>query len=317
MTGRHFYLAWRYVAFHRTKSAILICCVTLTLFLPLALNRLVSEFETGLMARAEATPLVVGAEGSRFDLALHALYFRGRAPAALTMSDFDSARDSGLATTVPLFVRFTARGYPIAGTTLDYFEQRALTIERGESLLMLGDCVLGAIVAAKLGLNPGDKLLSDSKNVFDIAADYPLRMRVVGILAESESPDDEAVFVDLKTAWVIEGIGHGHQDMANPTDKGVVLERTASNVVANAALPPFMEITPENVDSFHFHAEPDELPVTALVVWPQNEKSRALFLGRYGADEADAQVLGSTEVVEEMLGLVFKVKRFFDRVMPV
>lgn len=312
MTGQHVFLAWRYVAFHKAKSAILISCVTLTLFLPLALNRLVGEFETRLMARAEATPLVIGAKGSRFDLALHALYFRGRAPTALTMNDFHAARDSGLARAVPLFVRFTARKHPIAGTTLEYFEQRGLTVERGDSLSMLGDCVLGAHVAAIHGLSPGDQLLSDPKNAFDIAADYPLRMRVVGILAPSESPDDEAVFVDLKTAWVIQGIGHGHQDMSNPTDKGIVLERTASNVVASAALPPFLEITPENVDSFHFHAEAGELPVTAMVVWPHDEKSRALLLGRYHFEAATAQALGATEVVEEMLGLVFKVKRFFD-----
>lgn len=312
MTGRHFFLAWRYVVFHKAKTAILISCITLTLFLPLALNRLVLEFETRLMARAEATPLVIGAEGSRFDLALHALYFRGRAPQSLTMRDHAAARESGLAKVVPLFVRFTARGYPIAGTTLDYFGRRGLSVARGEPLSMLGDCVVGAGAAAVLGLNPGDKLLSDSKNVFDIAADYPLRMRVVGILANSGSPDDDAVFVDLKTAWVIQGIGHGHQEMANPSNKNVVLERTASNVVANAALPQFMEITPENAGSFHFHAEPDELPVTALVVWPNDEKSRTLLLGRYNTDEARAQVLQSTEVVEEMLGLVFKVKRFFD-----
>lgn len=312
MTGRHFFLAWRYVTFHKAKTAILISCITLTLFLPLALNRLVGEFETRLMARAEATPLVIGAKGSRFDLALHALYFRGRAPTTLTLRDFYAARDSGFARVAPLFVRFTARGYPIAGTTLEYFEQRGLEVARGEMLSMLGDCVVGARVAADLGLNPGDKLLSDSKNVFDIAADYPLRLRVVGTLAESESPDDEAVFVDLKTAWVIQGIGHGHQEMAEPGDKNVVLERTSSHVVASAALPQFMEITPENVDSFHFHAEPDELPVTALVVWPHDEKSRTLLLGRYGSDEAGAQALRSKEVVEEMLGLVFKVKRFFD-----
>jgi putative ABC transport system permease protein len=312
VTGRHFYLAWRYVVFHKAKTVILVSCITLTLFLPLALNRLVSEFETRLMSRAEATPLVIGAKGSRFDLALHALYFRGRAPTSLTMKDFQAAQESELATAVPLFVRFKARGYPIAGTTLEYFEQRGLTVARGESLSMLGDCLVGAGVAAELGLKPGDKLLSDSKNVFDIAADYPLRMNVVGVLADSGSPDDEAVFVDLKTAWVIQGIGHGHQEMANPGDKNVVLERTSSNVVASAALPQFMEITQENAGSFHFHAEPDELPVTALVVWPHDEKSRTLLLGRYNSDVARAQVLQSTEVVEEMLGLVFKVKRFFD-----
>ena len=309
---QHFFLAWRYVAFHRVKTIILVACVSLTLFLPLFLSRMISEFETQLMARAESTPLVVGSKGSRFDLALHALHFRGRTPELLAMGDFQELRESGLARVVPLFSRFSARGFPIAGTTLDYFERRGLRVAEGEMLSMLGDCVLGANVAAALGLGAGDHLLSDPKNVFDIAGDYPLRMRVVGALASSGSPDDDAVFVDLKTAWVIEGIGHGHKGMEKAPDREVVLDRSDSNVVANAALPQFMEITEENAGSFHFHAEPEDLPITAALVWPNDDKSRALLLGRFTIGADQAQILESVEVVEEMLGLVFKVKRFFD-----
>ncbi len=309
---QHLFLAWRYVVFHRVKTIILVACVSLTLFLPLFLNRMISEFETQLMARAESTPLVVGSKGSRFDLALHALYFRGRTPELLSMGDFQELRDSGLAQVAPLFSRFSARGYPIAGTTLDYFDRRGLAVAEGEMLSMLGDCVLGANVAAELGLGAGDHLLSDPKNVFDIAGDYPLRMRVVGALASRGSPDDDAVFVDLKTAWVIEGIGHGHKDMEKAPDREAVLDRSASNVVANAALPQFMEITEENAGSFHFHAEPEDLPITAALVWPNDDKSRALLLGRFTTGADEAQILESVEVVEEMLGMVFKVKRFFD-----
>lgn len=228
------------------------------------------------------------------------------------MKDYREIQDSGLATVIPMFSRFQARGYPIVGATLDYFEQRGLRIEQGEGLSMLGDCVIGAKVASELGLGPEGRILSDPKNVFDIAGDYPLRMRVVGVLEAKESPDDAAVFVDLKTAWVIEGIGHGHQDMEDSPARGVVLERTDSNVIANAALPQFMEITPENAASFHFHAEPEDLPITAILVWPNDDKSRALLMGRFTTDQSVAQILGSVGVVQEMLGLVFRVKRFFD-----
>ncbi len=309
---QHFFLAWRYVVFHKAKTILLVACVSLTLFLPLFLSRMISEFEAQLTARAESTPLVVGAKGSRFDLALHALHFRGRTPELLSMGDYQELREAGLAEVIPLFSRFSARGHPIAGTTLDYFEQRGLRVAGGESLSMLGDCVLGSNVAEALNLRPGGHLLSDPKNVFDIAGDYPLRMRVVGILARAGTPDDDAVFVDLKTAWVIEGIGHGHKDMENAPDRDVVLDRSETNVVANAALPQFLEITEENAGSFHFHAEPDELPITAALVWPNDDRSRALLLGRFTTENNDAQMLESVEVVDEMLGLVFKVKRFFD-----
>ena len=41
---------------------------------------------------------------------------------------------------------------------------------------------------------------------------------MVGILAPTSTPDDEAVFVDIKTAWVISGIGHGHEDVVTAED---------------------------------------------------------------------------------------------------
>ena len=53
--------------------------------------------------------------------------------------------------------------------------------------------------------------MSDPLNVFDLSGTYPLKMRVVGVLEKSGSADDDAVFVDLHTEWIISGIGHGHQ----------------------------------------------------------------------------------------------------------
>ena len=71
-------------------------------------------------------------------------------------------------------------------------------------------------------------------------------MNVVGILHKSPSPDDQAVFVDLKTAWIIEGFGHGHQDVTMTTDDSVILKRSEKAVTANAKLTLYTEITEAN-----------------------------------------------------------------------
>ena len=63
-------LAWRYVAYHKVKTAILIACITLTTYLPVVVHGLISRLERELTARAASTPLVIGAKGSRFDLTL-------------------------------------------------------------------------------------------------------------------------------------------------------------------------------------------------------------------------------------------------------
>ena len=64
--------------------------------------------------------------------------------------------------------------------------------------------VIGADVAKQLSLKTGDSLISTPETVFDIAGIYPLKMNIVGVLKQSHTPDDRAVFVDLKTAWIIE-----------------------------------------------------------------------------------------------------------------
>jgi putative ABC transport system permease protein len=307
------FLAGQYLRFNRLQTGILVMGIAVTLYLPLTVNRLVVRYQSGLMQRAAATPLVAGGLGSRFDLVLHALYFRGAVPRMLRMADVDAMRETGYAEPVPLYVRFTARHAPIIGTTLDYFPFRRLRIARGELPVRLGDCVLGAEAAAALNLSPGDRLMTDPENVFDIAGAYPLKMRVVGVLARAGSPDDRAVFVDVKTAWVIAGIGHGHQDVTRTnTDENVVLNRDASNVTANAALPEFTEITPENIASFHFHGSPADFPVSAVLPVPADEKSATLLRGRYQGADATVQVLVPRSVVEELMGLVFRIKRFFD-----
>jgi putative ABC transport system permease protein len=307
------FLAWQSLRFNRLQSVILIFGLAVALYLPLAVNGLVARYQAGLLQRAATTPLVAGGLGSRFDLVLHALYFRGRVPRLLKMADVDALRDTGYAQPIPLYARYTARRAPIVGTTLDYFTFRQLRLARGEQLLELGDCVLGAEAAAALDLAPGDRLMTDPENLFDIAGSYPVNLRVMGVLAPARSPDDGAVFVDLKTAWLIEGLAHGHSDITGTNaDSSVVLSRNATNVTANAALVEFTAVTAENISSFHFHGDPADFPVSAVLPVAKDEKSAALLRGRYQGPEATVQILEARSVVEELLGFVFRIKRFFD-----
>ncbi len=304
-------LALRYLRFHKIQALILVFSVTVAIFLPLTVNRLVRDYQRDLVARADATPLVAGAPGSRLDLVLHALYFRGRPAHDLTMADVDAINASGLALGIPLLGKHTARGFPIVGTSLEYLDFRGLRVARGAGLTRLGDCLLGAAVADQLKLRPGDKLMSDPENVFDLAGSYPVNMHVKGVLAPAGTADDNAVFVDLKTEWLILGILHGHADVAT-VDPNLLLSRNASNITASAALLPFQEVTVSNVSLFHLHGDPASCPVSAVIAVPRDAKSAAILRGRYQEAKSAVQMLVPRTVVAETLDLVFRVKRFFD-----
>lgn len=312
-----FYIAWKYISFNKIKTATLIACITLISFLPWALQLLLDESERQLMSRAVSTPLVIGAKGSSLDLVMNTLYFGDEVPELITLAASERVDTTDLALPIPVYVRFKTRGNPIVATTLDYFNFRNLNIASGRTLSVLGDCVVGAKVAESLALKPNDSLISSPESLFDLAGVYPLKMKVVGTLEKSHTTDDLAVFVDLKTAWVIQGLGHGHQDVTRIKDPTLIYKRTESNVAATAKLYHYAEITKENIESFHFHGNLGKYPISAVIAVPFDEKSGTLLRGRYLSKEELQQIVKPEVVIDGLLQNIFRIKNVLDAVISV
>jgi putative ABC transport system permease protein len=304
------YLAWRYLTYHKVKTAILIASIALIVYLPVGLKVLVGQSAEELTARARATPLLVGTRGSPLELVLNSLYFESDTPELSTYAEAVRITESGLADPIPLYVRFRSRGHPIVGTTLDYFDFRGLRVADGRPMAVLGECVLGSRVARSLGIGAGGTVISSPESVFDLAGVYPLKMKVVGVLEPSYSPDDLAIFVDLKTAWVIEGLVHGHQDLGAPEAASAVLDRDGDTITANASVVQYNEISAENLDSFHLHGDISDYPISAVIAVPNSEKTGVILMGRYQGENETAQIVGPAAVVEDLLGTVVTVEGF-------
>jgi putative ABC transport system permease protein len=304
------YLAWRYLAYHRVKTVILVTSIMLIIYLPVGLRVLVKQSATELTARAEATPLLIGVKGSALELALNSLYFESETPELTTYEQAIRVRESGLADAIPLYVRFRSREHPIVGTTIDYLAFRGLRVASGRAMAVLGECVLGARAAKMLGLGPGHSIVSSPESVFDLAGAYPLKMKITGVLEPSHTPDDIAVFVDLKTAWIIEGLGHGHQDLSLPEAHSGVLSREGTNITANASVKQYNEITEENADTFHFHGDLSANPISAVLAIPHDEKSRVILMGRYESAEERSQIFQPITVMDELLDTVLTVQNY-------
>jgi putative ABC transport system permease protein len=241
------YLTLKYILYHRWKTLVMIACLFLTAILPVTISGLIRSFERSIYTRSEMTPVVIGAKGSALDLTLQTLYFnRGSENVGtntISMLEQQEVTRDGLAIAIPIHCLYEAKRFPIVGTTGDYFRFRNLKISDGVPLTILGECLLGADCAAELGLVPGDQLLSDRPKLLDLAGDYPLKMTVAGVLERSGSPDDRAVFVDLKTAWIIQGLGHGHQDLASPEQAENVVREGAEIKALPSKVVPYTEIT--------------------------------------------------------------------------
>ncbi len=306
------YLAFAYLRYNWVRSLVMVLVAALILFVPVATQILLSTSERTLTARADATPLVLGSRGSALDLTMAALYFSEESPEPVEMREVEAVWDSGLATPIPVHTAFSSGGFRIVGTTLDYFDFRALEIADGRGLAVLGEAVVGANAAAALGKGTGDALVSSPQNLFDLDGVYPLEMPIVGVLAPTNTADDDAIFVDIKTSWVIQGIGHGHENVVTASDVEAGLD-----VTANAAVVEYQRITAENLDSFHFHGAEADFPATAVIVVPNDTRAGTILRGRYLDPETRTQLFEPAGVVQGLVDRIFRIKALLDVVTAI
>ena len=117
-----------YLRFNKIKTAIMVFSVAVAVFLPLAVNLLVRDYQRNMLARAKATPLVAGrrAAGSTWSCTPSISAANRARP-----DDERPGRDPRAAAWrwgCPCCNKYAARGQPIVGTSLEYFDFRGLRI---------------------------------------------------------------------------------------------------------------------------------------------------------------------------------------------
>ncbi|MEM9374466.1 MAG: ABC transporter permease [Planctomycetota bacterium] len=295
------------------RSLLLSACVFVIAALPLASRAVVTSFEDQLRARARTVPLLVGPAGSRFDLVLSGLHWRASDLRPIHLGIADEIRREPGVVAIPVHVRYQAQGAPIAAVPFEYFEFRGLRPRDGRLVAGLGEAVVGSTAARRLGVAPGDDLLSDQLRSYDITAPPAIQLRVVGVLAPTSTPDDRAVFVDLETAWLLEGLAHGHDDASEITDPRLLIGRSEDRVALSGAVVEHPRVDAKNAASFHLHGDRHELPVTAVIVVPSSEKAEAVVRTRVNANPA-RQAVSPSDVSEELIRSVIRVQRLIDAV---
>ena len=305
---RHaFFLATRYINASKGMSFLLVFGLSIALYLPLFSYFAAELAQEKLIERGYSSPILVGYKGDQFDLTMNALYFRGRVRDSITMQVHQNLQARGDGTSVPLHIHHTASQSPIVGTTLDYFEERRLTIEDGRMFAVIGEVVAGSDVAEDFHLKIGDTIRSDVTNLYNIAGSYPMTLNVVGILSPSETEDDRAFFVSIQSGWALDGLLHGHEkvtakDSLNPQAK------EGENLEATAAIFLFPEITKENRGTFHLHGLESEMPIDSILFFPNSKKAHDQVLGEMELTSLHHAVRPHL-VIENILSIVFAIEK--------
>jgi putative ABC transport system permease protein len=230
------------------------------------------------------------------------------------MRDLARIELESLGSALPIALGATARKAPIVGTTVDYFDTRTLAPARGRMYATIGECVAGAAAARELALTEGSKLFTDPESLSNLAGVFPLELTIVGVLPPTNSPDDRAIFVDLRTMWSIRGLGHRHDEPAQSAAAGAVIGAKDGNTIAGEALPIERAAAAGVAPDFHFHGSPDDFPIDGALVYPADAKSQAILLGRFTGKDEELQLVRPDLFAERVLDRIFGVGRVLGAV---
>lgn len=306
------HLGIRYLAGNRLKTGLVVAAFTLVWLLPLVVGIAVREAEQHLRARAAKTPLLIGRTGSPLELVFNVLYFT---KPQQTTFPFGEIRELGEGIRgIPVYARYHAQDHRIVGTNTDYFDLRKLQFSDGRPFLRTGECVVGSAMAKKYQLEVGDSVISSPESLFDLAGVYPLKMKICGIMRPNGTTDDDSVFVDLKTTWVIEGLGHGHDDATTIGEEGKLESEESGAIKLNASVVHYNEITPDNLSDFHFHGDSGDFPITGIIAIPDSPKAQALLKGRFQSRN-DMQVIEPAQEMDQLFETVFRVQKVISVIL--
>lgn len=185
--------------------------IALSVALLVGVERVRQDAQDSFAQSVSGTDLVVGARTSPVQLMLYAVFHLGDATNNIHWKTYqDIAANPAVAWTIPVSMGDSHRGFPVVGTTADYFahfrygDAEPLVFSAGRPFSGLFDAVIGADVADHLGYKPGEKItLSHGMGGIGLAEHADKPFTIVGILARTGTPVDRTVHVSLEAIEAI------------------------------------------------------------------------------------------------------------------
>ena len=198
-------LAWRSAWNRRFSLTFTVISVALATIMLLGLERVRHDLRSHFVSAVSGTDLIVGARGGQLPLLLYTVFHVGSPTNTLKWASVEAiARQPGVAWVVPIAKGDSHRGFPVIGTTPDYFThvryglRQPLTFQQGSPWQGPFDAVLGAEVAEKLGYGVTARLtLSHGDGGLNAISHDDHPFTVSGVLARTGTPVDRSILIGL------------------------------------------------------------------------------------------------------------------------
>lgn len=219
------HIAWSYLWSRKLTTSMTIVSVGLSVGLISTVETLREETEKSFAEEGQAFDMVVGASGSALQLVMSAVYFVDAPTGRINWSDYERLlKEEEVKDAFPVSIGDNCKGYRIIGTEAKLFdfpygrrEHSPFELADGRRFEAPMEAVVGAAAAEGAELRIGDEFVGEHGLVAgsggDEHADTPYT--VVGILKRSGTPNDRAIFTDIRSTWML----HAHEDEEPDTDE--------------------------------------------------------------------------------------------------
>jgi putative ABC transport system permease protein len=206
-----FTLAMRSAWNRKLTLGLTLLSIALSVALLVGVERVRQDAQDSFSQSVSGTDLVVGARTSPVQLMLYAVFHIGDATNNIHWQSYkDIAANPEVAWSIPISMGDSHHGFPVVGTTTDYFEHfhygdsQSLAFSSGKPFAGLFDAVIGAEVADHLGYHLGDKItLSHGMGSIGLTEHADKPFTVTGILERTGTPVDRTVHVSLEAIEAI------------------------------------------------------------------------------------------------------------------
>ena len=281
----------------KVKMILVLLSIVISASVAILAYNVAQQVNDGLINTTSSYDMIVGPSGSATQLAMNTLFFTDKPLGTISYDYVERLQnDSRVNVAIPFGMGDSFNSARIVGTKPAFLSGNALA--EGKMFSDAYEAVVGSAVAQKYGLRVGDEMVTSHGLSESGEKHEATPLKLVGILAETKTAYDNAVFTDIETVWAIHEHGHDehdedHEDHDHGEDAG------------HDAAPghSFAEEHDEDEDHDEHEGHAEEGTVCAILV-----RSKTLAASEELKKEfaQDSRILTITpaEVIREILGNV-------------